>query len=99
MLPRNGPETASSFIKSLQDAQLLFSGQYIVFHGSRSDLVTNNKKRATQSLAKDKTKSRNEAARGRNMKLKSEDEKFTVPVVVYCTARSIDDRSIDRTVQ
>jgi hypothetical protein len=33
------------------------------------------------------------------MTLKSEDEKFTVPVVVYCTVRSIDRSSIDRTVQ
>jgi hypothetical protein len=58
-------------------------------------LKKNNRKRATQSLEKDKTKSRNEAARGRNMKLKTEDETFTIPVVVYCTVRLIDPLMID----
>jgi hypothetical protein len=99
MLPRNGPDTSSSCIKFLQDAQLLFPGQYIALYSSRSDLVTNKRKRATQYLAKDKTKSRNEAARGRNMKLKSENENFTVVVVFYCTVGLIDDRLINCTVQ
>jgi hypothetical protein len=56
MLPQNGPETASSVIKFLQDARLLFPGQNLARRGSRSDLIKNNQKEQHGLLEKTKQK-------------------------------------------